>query len=49
MSQNILAVESSLPSMESVNRFSKLPLVESTIETATSLYGKVKVSIFCMN
>lgn len=29
--------------MESVERFSKLPVVESTIETATNIYGKVKV------
>ncbi|CAH1955212.1 unnamed protein product [Acanthoscelides obtectus] len=28
--------------MESVNRISKLPVVESTIQTATSLYEKVK-------
>lgn len=30
--------------MESVNRISKLPVVESTIQTATSIYEKVKVS-----
>lgn len=29
--------------MVSVNRISKLPVVESTFETATSLYEKVKV------
>ncbi|CAG9827945.1 unnamed protein product [Diabrotica balteata] len=28
--------------LESVNRFSKLPVVDSTIKTATSLYEKVK-------
>ncbi|XP_023013020.2 perilipin-5 isoform X1 [Leptinotarsa decemlineata] len=28
--------------MESVNRIAKLPVVESTIQTATNIYGKVK-------
>ncbi|KAG5873954.1 hypothetical protein JTB14_001602 [Gonioctena quinquepunctata] len=28
--------------MESINRISKFPVIESTIETATSIYGKVK-------
>lgn len=32
--------------MESVNRIVKLPVVESTIQTATSVYGKVKVNTF---
>lgn len=32
--------------MESVNRISKLPVVESTIQTATNLYEKVKVVFF---
>lgn len=30
--------------MESVNRITKLPVVESTIQTATNIYGKVKVN-----
>lgn len=29
--------------MESVNRIAKLPVVESTIQTATNIYEKVKV------
>lgn len=32
--------------MESVNRIVKLPLVESTIQNATNIYGIVKVSVF---
>lgn len=41
------SIMSSQPTcMESVNRISKLPVVESTIQTATSLYEKVKVNIF---
>lgn len=31
--------------LEAVNRISKIPVVESTIQTATSLYEKVKVSL----
>lgn len=30
--------------MESVDRIVKLPVVETTIETATNIYGKVKVN-----
>lgn len=30
--------------MEAVDRISKLPVVESTIGTATNIYGKVKVN-----
>lgn len=30
-------------SMESVHRIAQLPVVESTIQTATNIYGKVKV------
>lgn len=38
------AVESYQPTcMESVQRISKLPVVESTIQTATGLYEKAKV------
>nr|CAI5865461.1 unnamed protein product [Callosobruchus analis] len=37
-----LVVGPSPTCMESVNRISKLPVVESTIQTATSLYEKVK-------
>lgn len=29
--------------MESVHRIAQLPVVESTIQTATNIYGKVKV------
>lgn len=29
--------------MESVDRIGKLPVVESTIETANNIYGKIKV------
>lgn len=29
--------------MESVNRITKLPVVESTIQTATNIYERVKV------
>lgn len=29
--------------MESVNRIAKLPVVESTLQTAHDIYGKVKV------
>lgn len=32
--------------MESVNRIAKLPVVESTIQTATNIYEKVKVSVY---
>lgn len=32
--------------MESVNRIAKLPVVESTIQTATNIYEKVKVSSY---
>lgn len=31
--------------LEAVSRISKIPVVESTIQTATSLYEKVKVSL----
>lgn len=31
--------------MESVQRIAKLPVVESTIQTATNIYEKVKVSV----
>lgn len=33
--------------MESVNRIAKLPMVESTINAATSLYEKAKVNMYC--
>lgn len=33
-----------LPRMESVERISKLPVVEQTVDLATNLYGKVKES-----
>ncbi|CAH1159367.1 unnamed protein product [Phaedon cochleariae] len=40
---NGVLVSSNYPTcMESVNRISKLPVVESTIQTATNIYGKVK-------
>lgn len=31
--------------LETVNRIAKLPIVESTIETATTIYSKVKVCV----
>lgn len=31
--------------MEAVNRIAKLPVVETTIQTATNIYEKVKVSV----
>lgn len=35
--------------MESVNRVAKLPVVEATINAATSLYEKAKVVFFSTN
>lgn len=46
---NNAIVGPNLSCMESVNRISKLPMVESTIQTATNIYGKVKVSHFSFN
>lgn len=40
---NVSILASHPTCMESVNRISKLPVVESTIQTATNLYEKVKV------
>lgn len=42
---NEIKDEHSSVNLEAVNRIAKLPVVESTIQTATSLYGKVKVRI----
>lgn len=47
--QQVAPLESHQPgsgacvNMESVNRIAKLPVVESTIQTATNIYEKVKV------
>ncbi|CAG9859772.1 unnamed protein product [Phyllotreta striolata] len=43
MNENVTSITDLSPTcMESVNRFSKLPMVDCTIKTATSLYEKVK-------
>lgn len=43
INQNVPSITDLSPTcMESVNRFSKLPVVDSTIKTATSIYEKVK-------
>lgn len=40
---NVPTTQPGVCNMESVQRISKLPVVESTFQTATSIYEKVKV------
>jgi hypothetical protein len=35
--------------MVSIDRFSKLPVVEEIVKLTTHLYGKLRVSIYYMN